>query len=246
MNSILLIHGGALNQRMWVQQIEALNDDFDVHTIDLPGHGVSINTPFTIDTAVNEIHEYINKTIGSNTAIVGSSLGGYVAIAYAHKYPRNVSKLILSGCCIQYVGLMGLLAKINITLLKIVGKKRFSAMQKRALMKITSKSVSNSIYDGGISLRGARESMAEVIGKDFMHMIGQCKAPILLVNGEKDILNKKYEARYAKVANHLSIKSIDNCGHLCNLEKPDIFTQEVSQFAKKSFRNKSLESTSLV
>lgn len=231
MNSILFIHGGSLNQGMWAQQIEVLKNEFDVHALDLPGHGKNINKPFTLESAIDEVDKYITSKIEGRAIIVGVSLGGYVAIAYAYKHPENVSKLILSGCCIQYIGFIGFLAKINTILLKIISKKRFDSMQKKALMKITSRSITENICENGISLNGAMESMSEVIGKDFVCMIKKCKSPILLINGENDTLNKKYESRYIEVGNKLSIKSMKNCGHLCSLEKPDVFTGLVSKFA---------------
>lgn len=235
MNSILLLHGGSLNQGMWAQQIEALNTKFDVHAIDLPGHGQNINKPFTLESAIDEVHKYITNRIEGSTTVVGLSLGGYVAIAYAYKHPENVSKLILSGCCIQYFGFIGFLAKMNTILLKIISKERFESIQKKALMKITSHSVTETICDNGISLNGGRESMSEVIGKDFVHMIKNCNVPILLINGENDTLNRKYEVRYTEVGNNLSIESIKNCGHLCSLEKPDVFTSMVSEFASQAY-----------
>jgi len=88
MNSILLLHGGSLNQGMWAQQAEALKVEFDVHVLDLPGHGQNIKKPFTLETAIDEVHKYITSKIKGNTTIVGLSLGGYVAIAMHINTPR--------------------------------------------------------------------------------------------------------------------------------------------------------------
>lgn len=231
MSSILFLHGGALNKEMWRPQIEALKDEFDVHTLDLPGHGRNTSKPFAIESAIDEIDKYISNMIENNIIIVGLSLGGYVAIAYSDKYPKKVSKLILSGCCIQYFGFIGFLAKLNKILLKVISKKRFESIQKKALMRITSRAVADVIVDNGISLNAARESMSEVVGKDFVAMIKKYKSPVLLINGRNDMLNKKYEARYIAVGNNMSTEPMENCGHLCSLENPDVFTDKVRKFS---------------
>ena len=133
----------------------------------------------------------------------------------------------------SYFGFIGFLAKVNTVLLKIISKKRFESIQKKALIKITSHVVTETICDNGISLNGGRESMSEIIGKDFADMIKKIQIPILIINGENDTLNRKYEARYIEAGNNLSIDTIKNCGHLCSLEKPDVFTCIVSKFASQ-------------
>ena len=234
MVSILFIHGGSLNKEMWAQQIEALKNEYDVHALDLPGHGQNISKAFTLESAISEIDKYIASHIEGKVIIVGLSLGGYVAIAYAGKHPERVSNLILSGCCIQYIGFIGFLAKINKILLKMISNKRFKSMQKNALMKITSPTITENICKSGISPNGARESMSELIGKDFVQMIKKCQSPILLINGDNDTLNRKYESLYIDVGNNVTVESIKNCGHLCSLEQPDVFTDMVRKFASQT------------
>jgi len=230
MNSVLLLHGGSLNKEMWANQIEELNSHFDLHLLDLPGHGENIDITFTFESAIVEINRYIESNIKGQFVIVGLSLGGYVAMAYTQKNQEKVSKLILSGCSIQYFGLIGLLAKINVFLLKFVGSKRFESLQKKQLLKVASPKITKCIIDAGISLSGARDSMKALIGKDFSNIISDCKIPILLINGEFDKLNRKNEYRYVEVCEDLTIKLISNCGHLCNLEQPGTFSNMVTEF----------------
>lgn len=231
MNSVLLLHGGALNKEMWVHQVKKLSAHFDLHLMDLPGHGKNIDVTFTIESAIKEVSRYIESNIEGETIVVGMSLGGYVAMSYAQENPDKVSKLILSGCCIQYFGAIGLLAKANVYLLKCIGRKYFESMQKRQLLRVASASAVKCILENGISLSGAGDSMQALIGKDFTTVISDCNMPILLVNGEFDRLNRKYEHRYVDVCDDLTVTTINDSGHLCNLEQPDAFSSTVVRFA---------------
>ena len=230
MTSVLFLHGGALNKKMWQPQINQLSGLFDIHTIDLPGHGESINKPFTFDSAVKEIHQYVQKNIKGKIVIVGLSLGGYVALAYSQKHQNNIERLVLSGCCIQYVNTMGILAKINSYILTFISRKRFQSIQQKQLLDITMPDLVTHIVTGGISLAGARDSMREIIGIDFTRFIKECYVPILLINGESDKLNRKNEYRYSDVYPELIVEKIENAGHLCSLEQPTIFSNTVAKF----------------
>jgi len=234
MNSILFLHGGALNKSMWEPQLDTLSDEFNVYAIDLPGHGKNSGTEFTLNAAVESIHKFITKLSNGKLVIVGLSLGGYVAIAYAHKYPDNISKLILSGCNTRYFGLIGFVAKLNQFFLMFLTEKRFTAIQMNALKKVTSNSIAEKININGISKEGAKKSLNEIIGTNFASILEKDTVPILLINGEKDWLNIKYGHLYLATGGDISTAIIKNCGHLCNLENPDTFTYLVRNFILKA------------
>ncbi|VAX17627.1 hypothetical protein MNBD_NITROSPINAE03-1735 [hydrothermal vent metagenome] len=216
---------------MWIPQISALESEFHALAIDLPGHGRIIDKPFTLDSAVKEVAQCIELETTGKAIIVGLSLGGYVAIAHANKHPEQISGLILSGCCVQYLGLMGLTAKLNAVLSKIVSQRHFETRQKEMLRKVTSSNIVDEICKKNISLKGSRESMEEVIGKNFVQMLKSCDVPVFLVNGENDTFNRKYESKLLVGAGNVSLEIIKDSGHLCSLENPVVFSNLVRDFA---------------
>ena len=159
MTSVLCLHGGGLNGQMWSPQIDDLSHTVDIHVLDLPGHGERSEECFTFDRAVEAIHRYTTAQVEGKVVLVGSSLGGYVAIAFAYRYPQRVSKLLLSGCSVQYFGLLGFFAACNVLILKGMSADFFQRVQKRQLLKIASPTVVERITERGVSFSGARESM---------------------------------------------------------------------------------------
>ena len=92
---MILLHGlfGALSN--WGDMITHFEAKYDIHVPLLPiyedrkGDG--------LENLVKFLEEYIESAILENVILVGNSLGGHVAIIYAHQHPEKVDKLILTG-----------------------------------------------------------------------------------------------------------------------------------------------------
>jgi pimeloyl-ACP methyl ester carboxylesterase len=95
--AVVLIHGFLENAGMWKNVVSEISKRNRIITIDLLGHGKTdclgyINTmelfAETIAAVLKELR--IRKCI-----LVGHSLGGYIALAFAEKHPQKVKGLCL-------------------------------------------------------------------------------------------------------------------------------------------------------
>ena len=83
---VVLLHGWPLSERMWVSQVTALrNAGFDPVAPHLYGRGYSID-----DWAAEILREVYGPIVA-----VGSSMGGYCALALARRSPERVLGLAL-------------------------------------------------------------------------------------------------------------------------------------------------------
>jgi len=235
--TLVFLHGSAFNRAMWRPQIDALKNDFDLLALDLPGHGVLENRTFTLDTAVSHVADVISSETSGKVVMVGFSLGGYVAIAHAGKHPEQVSGLIVSGSCIQYFGPAGFLARANAVFLSLVSPGCFARMQKRMLRNLLPGALVEELAKAGFSVKGARDSMLEVVRKDFLSMLKKYPGPVLIANGENDKLNRKYQPQLMAAAKQASVEIIPNSGHLCNLQQAEAFSCMVRKFSKMVYQN---------
>ena len=231
---VILLHGAGLNRAMWQPQIERLGEEHKVVAVDLPGHGRLQNVRFTLDAAIEQVEETIAQEESGPAVIVGSSLGGYVAIAYAAKHKKNVAGLVLSGCCVQYFGIIGAVARANVFALRSMPRFLFDGMQKKMLASVAAPADVEAIVQNGLSLSGAQDGMKEVIGKDFVAMFGRCDVPVLLLNGERDTLNRKYEGLFVTASRNVKRAVVAGAGHLCSLERPSEFSELAGQFIKRT------------
>jgi pimeloyl-ACP methyl ester carboxylesterase len=95
--AIVLLHGFLENKTMWNHYVDAFSKNYRVITIDLLGHGKTepqgyVHTMEDNADVVNEVlsHLGINKAV-----LVGHSMGGYVALAFAELYTEKVEGLVL-------------------------------------------------------------------------------------------------------------------------------------------------------
>ena len=104
---IVFLHGTRLTRAQWWPQLRRLAGAYRCVAVDLPGHGVLADRPFTIEAATDLVRAAIEAEIPSGRAvIVGLSLGGYVAIDTAEAYPEVVAGLVLAGCSGEAFGPM--------------------------------------------------------------------------------------------------------------------------------------------
>ncbi|WPQ62900.1 alpha/beta hydrolase [Chitinophaga sancti] len=85
---IVLLHGFAENSEIWNVQKAYLSEYFEVIALDLPGVGNNLlTTALTIDSMADNVYTSLQSAGIEKAVIIGHSMGGYVALAIAEKYP---------------------------------------------------------------------------------------------------------------------------------------------------------------
>jgi pimeloyl-ACP methyl ester carboxylesterase len=97
---IIFLHGLESNHTEFSRVTPFLSADYDLILVDLPGHSSSKHIlPLTLENAANAVSHLIStKVDGRKAHIVGLSLGGYVGLDLARRYPEQVLSLFCTGC----------------------------------------------------------------------------------------------------------------------------------------------------
>lgn len=96
---LILMHGTAGHLETYAYNIEALSRRFRVVVYDFPGGGYTTHATeaLEIPAYVEHLHGLIGKLgFERPVHIGGESLGGWVALKYAAKYPERVASLLLN------------------------------------------------------------------------------------------------------------------------------------------------------
>lgn len=92
---VVLIHGFAEDGDIWANQIEFLKAHFQLIIPDLPGSGRSAVISSQLAIGIEDYAEVIKAILAEEKieecTMIGHSLGGYITLAFAEKYPDLLS-----------------------------------------------------------------------------------------------------------------------------------------------------------
>lgn len=95
--TLFLIHGFLGSKKLWDPLVKRLKKHFQVITVDLPGHGDSNSIGYV--HSMEMMADMVSSILGANkirkAILVGHSLGGYVSLAFAEKFPDKLYGLVL-------------------------------------------------------------------------------------------------------------------------------------------------------
>jgi pimeloyl-ACP methyl ester carboxylesterase len=95
--AVVLLHGYLENLDVWEAVTRFLQPSVRVIALDLPGHGISQvrGEVHTMDFLAEVVHEALIQVGVAKYTVVGHSMGGYVALALAARYPETLDGLVL-------------------------------------------------------------------------------------------------------------------------------------------------------
>ncbi|WP_461532602.1 alpha/beta fold hydrolase [Sinomicrobium sp.] len=96
-SAVVLLHGFLENTAMWEGFFPILSSKYRVVAIDLPGHGKTgcLGYVHTVEMMADVVREVLRYLKIRKSVLIGHSMGGYVALAFAEKHPDAVKGLVL-------------------------------------------------------------------------------------------------------------------------------------------------------
>lgn len=230
--TIVFLHGTRLSAGQWAPQVTALQPEFDCLALDLPGHGTRVDEPFSLAAAAASVAAAIATSGGGRAIVVGLSLGGYVAMDLAARWPDRVAGLVLAGATAEPVGPRALpyhALALALTTLPPTALDRLNAWFFRARYP---PSIAEPIIAGGFAFRTGGAALRAIIGERFRPRLARYPGRTLILNGEFDLLFRLSERSFAEVAADPRRVVLRRATHLTNLDQPEAFTAAVRRFVE--------------
>ncbi len=92
---VFLVHGFAEDGTIWDNIASTLGNNYTVIVPHLPGSGPSEPLPgkASIEDYADCVHEIFTRENIEEAALIGHSMGGYISLAFAEKYPGKLTAL---------------------------------------------------------------------------------------------------------------------------------------------------------
>ncbi|MFC2126241.1 alpha/beta fold hydrolase [Bacteroidota bacterium] len=89
---VIFLHGYCESHKIWESFDNNLFSDYRVICPDLPGFGGSpkLDLGFSLSDVADKIKELLDDLKIERTVMIGHSLGGYITLAYAERYPDTL------------------------------------------------------------------------------------------------------------------------------------------------------------
>jgi pimeloyl-ACP methyl ester carboxylesterase len=197
---LVLIHGATVNRKMWLSQLREFSDCFYVIAPDLPGHGTLSHLPFTFEALKRVIVEVIEREARGSALLAGLSFGGYAAMCVAEECPDMVLGLILSGCSLNFRGVLGLYLRFVSKLMRIGWLKQSrerSEEKARQMFPPDQAEAAEATLRAGVFPEMLAPAFEAMVGKDFTRCLAHYPGPGLILNGEYDLASRRGEEKFA-------------------------------------------------
>jgi pimeloyl-ACP methyl ester carboxylesterase len=223
--NVMLLHAFPLDERMWEPQLETLRD-YEVVAPRLYGRGASLD-----DWAASLLGETDGRL-----ALVGASLGGYVALAIATRAPERIRALALVGARADADSPERRTARADtISLIEAGGVEALWENQRpKLLLDAASEDAVARTRDLVLSQRADELTGAVRALRDRANSSATFESfdgPSLVAVGEGDQFFPPDEAEaLAGRARHGRLRIFAGARHLPSLEQPDEFNAELAGF----------------
>ena len=248
---LVLLHGYALNGRMWEYQAPVFSKSYKIITVDLRGFGrSSCGKNWSGAIMASDVIGLISFLKLRNVAVLGFSMGGPVAIRAAILMPEVVTRLILVSSVLPSKGLPNTKVeerhnRKELEILKSRGIEGWAEsigmwngpllgdmlknnpdLENRWRMMISAHDVN--YLSNMMTARLTTES-----SMDWRSRLREIQQKTLVIAGAGDKNFIDASKRLAQDIPNSEMVIIDGAGHIVNLERPEEFNRAVLEFLKK-------------
>lgn len=239
--AILCVHGFPLSRATWGRQLAGLADLGWLIAPDLRGHGASEATPgpYSMDLFADDQRALLDHLGIARVIFCGLSLGGYVALAFARRFPERLAGLILADTRAGTDNAEQRAAREELALL--VEREGSAAAVERlvpgyiAPASATRDPTLRPLLDGIVAAAPpvglAATARAMAVRPDSLPSLGEIAVPTAVIVGSEDTRTPPALAEQVhRAIPGSTLTVLPGAGHLANQEDPDGFNAAVRAF----------------
>ena len=235
-DTIVFLHGSGLSHIVWSLAEQFFSSkNFNVLSIDLPGHG---NSEGPCLDSIEKISDWLEKVFEklnlNDLIIISHSQGCLEALEYSLKYKDRLKKLVFVGGSYRM--------PVNEDLIDLASNGDSNAV--KLMMKWGYEGSKKFIGGNPIEriIKSPRD-ISEILAVDLIacnnykngsEAAKAITCPVMLVLGELDkMVNLEFGKKFANLVKNSKTHIIEGCGHMIMIEKAFEMREKVLEFLKK-------------
>lgn len=241
---VTFIHGAGGSSTIWYKQVKSFAQKYNILLIDLRGHGrscklglQSLSKKYTFPFIADDVLKVLDFEGIKKSHFIGISLGTIIIRQIAEDHPERVESMIMGGAILKFNIRSQILMKLGFIFKSFVP---YMILYKFFAFIIMPKE--NHKQSRNLFVREAKN----VYRKEFIRwykmtadinpilkMFRNIELPIptLYVMGDEDSMFLPAIQQTVKThVNFSKLIVIPNCGHVVNIDKPEIFNNTVFNF----------------
>ncbi|MDK9775408.1 MULTISPECIES: alpha/beta fold hydrolase [Vibrio] len=243
---VVFVHGAGGSSSIWFKQLKAYKEHFNLLLIDLRGHGKSnqlikelMTSRYTFTEVTQDILKVLDHLKIQSAHFVGMSLGTIIVRNLAELASERVRSMVLGGAVTRLNTRSQILVKLG-----NLGKHILPYMWLYKLFAYIVMPQKNQRESRHLFIREAKKLCQKefkrwfILAADVNPLMKYFKdrelpIPTLYLMGDRDYMFIKPVKEMVAVHKQSVLREIPDCGHVCNVERPDDFNQHSIEFIKQ-------------
>lgn len=239
---LMFLHGFCGSRDYWEDLVPLLEKERRVITPDLRGHGKSgmpSEEPQSIEQMASDVHMLAEELALGSFFLFGHSMGGYISLAYAERWPGDLAGLSLIHSTAYPDDEMGKKGRTE----------SIMTVREKGIAPFVSRLVPNLFADPGspyiekalkigemTSPQGAIGALEAMRERPARHeALKNPDVPVLLVAGELDRIVPP-EKMFSVSGPHIEQAVLKGCGHMGMFENPALLAERILSFTDRPVR----------
>jgi len=243
---VTFVHGAGGSSSIWFKQLREFKEHFNVLLLDLRGHGRSkiafkdaFKKKYTFDFIVQDIVAVLDHEKLEKSHFIGISLGTILIRSLAEKHPHRVVSMIMGGAIMKLNLRSQLLIKLGVVFKSVIPymllykffafiiMPRKNHKNSRLLFVNEAKKLYQQEFIRWFRLTSEINPLLRFFrSKDI-------KIPTLYVMGAQDYLFLPSIKKIVSAHSCSQLTVINDCGHVVNVEQPELFNTTTIAFINK-------------
>ncbi|USD66638.1 alpha/beta hydrolase [Vibrio sp. SCSIO 43136] len=243
---VVFVHGAGGSSSIWFKQIKAYRQHFNLLLVDLRGHGRSnqlikdiISSEYTFKDVSQDVLKVLDHLKIQSAHFVGMSLGTIIVRSLAEQASERVKSMVLGGAVTRFNARSQFLVKVGdlskhmipymwlYRLFAFIVMPQRSQKESRHLFIREAKKLCQKEFKRWYTLAADVNPLMKYFkDKDI-------SIPTLYLMGDRDYMFIQPVKEMVRVHNESMLVEIPDCGHVCNVEKPEEFNQASIAFIQR-------------